>query len=126
MKDCQTSAEMSVSCHMPPIGPAIWGGCVTWRSHPATDPGTPPEAGPVNCPGGKPGTAQFLLIRVQSFGRITCVAVQDCGRVGNKSWYTMFKLKVLAQSARSGNGGRALSRYTHPYTGVLRKNPQKL
>jgi len=21
-------------------GPAIWGGCVTWRSHPATNPGT--------------------------------------------------------------------------------------
>ena len=41
-------------------GPAIWGGCVTWRSHPATDPGTPPEAGTKNCPGGKPGMAHFL------------------------------------------------------------------
>ena len=25
---------------MPPNGPAIKGGCVTWRSHPATGPGT--------------------------------------------------------------------------------------
>jgi len=23
-----------------PNGPAIWGGCVTWRSNPATGPGT--------------------------------------------------------------------------------------
>jgi hypothetical protein len=27
-------------CHMQPNGPAIKGGCVTWRSHPASGPGT--------------------------------------------------------------------------------------
>ena len=41
---------------MKPNGPAIKGGCVTWRSHPATDPGTLA----VIYPGGKPGMACFL------------------------------------------------------------------
>ena len=31
---------MFVMCRMAPNGPAIKGGCVTWRSHPATGPGT--------------------------------------------------------------------------------------
>jgi hypothetical protein len=40
-------------------GPAIKGGCVTWRSHPATYPGTLAEI----YPGGKPGMACFLPSR---------------------------------------------------------------
>jgi len=40
-------------------GPAIKGGCVTWRSHPATYPGTLAAS----CPGGKTGMACFLPIQ---------------------------------------------------------------
>jgi hypothetical protein len=42
-----------------PNGPAIKGGCGTWRSHPATYPGTLA----VIYPGGKTGMACFLQIQ---------------------------------------------------------------
>ena len=44
-------------------GQRVEGGCVTRRSHPATDPGT--LAG--ICPGGKTGMAQFLQIPVRNW-----------------------------------------------------------
>jgi hypothetical protein len=44
---------------MKPNGPAIKGGCGTWRSHPVTYPGTLA----VIYPGGKPGMACFLQIQ---------------------------------------------------------------
>jgi hypothetical protein len=40
---CQTDLSWNVVSDQPQLkhnGPAIKGGCVTWRSHPATRPGT--------------------------------------------------------------------------------------
>jgi hypothetical protein len=31
--------DRGISEILKPNGPAIWGGCVTWRRHPATGPG---------------------------------------------------------------------------------------
>jgi hypothetical protein len=51
-------------------GPAIKGGCGTWRSHPATYPGTLA----VIYPGGKPGMARVFAVMVQILLSITSVA----------------------------------------------------
>ena len=57
-------------------GPAIWGGCVTRRKHPGTDPGTPLRAGPVTYPGARRVWHVFLQSMVQILLHDGAIAVQ--------------------------------------------------
>jgi len=106
-------------------GPAIWGGCVTWRSHPATDPGTRRRRDRKIVPVASQVRRSFCQSWYRVSGGLRVSRYRVLGEQGTSLGIRWF-IEITGAIALSTAEGLALSWYTHPETEVLRKKPQKL